>query len=704
MKHFCFTTNQISFYKAASIVLFLMITLVKGYGQSGVSINANGEAPDPSAMLDIQSDSKGILIPRLSTDQRMEMNNPMPATGLLVYDTDVNAFYYYNGLLWVNIKGSGKLEDADMDTKIQVEKNPDEDIIRFDVAGVEVMRHDGKTLHAYAPGGSLFIGTDAGTNDDGIGDGVENENTFIGVGSGYTNTVGIHNTFVGNSAGGLVNIGSANTLIGHRAGFEVSDGDRNTFIGVGAGYHNGRGDENYFAGYQAGFNNDFPNGNHFTGYQAGFSNTTGNNNQFIGYKAGNKNTSGQNNLFIGKRAGEKSTTGSTNLFVGQGAGEFNTTGGNNYFVGYKAGNSNTIGANNHFSGNYAGTANTTGEANTFEGTNAGGLNTTGIGNTALGSFAGHANATSNYNTCLGSVAGLSSLGASNTFVGASAGNIVEIGSGMTMVGAGAGHFFSGDGTDNTFIGRWAGASSLGSNNTLVGAFSGNHNGGTNNVFIGSLAGSDMTSGDDNTLVGTNTSASNGITNSLVLGHSTTTTMSNSAAIGFGLTRFGMGVAPSNGGIMTFNGTTAKLTLGGVWQNASDRSIKENVTTLNQQTILEKIMLLPVSQWNYIVEDDSIKHIGPMAQDFYSLFGLGGDETTVSTIDPAGVALVAIQALYQNQLDLKAAQLNLEAAQRELEAALHSLHEVTQTLSEQQGEMNLLKAALVGIKSHIETMQ
>jgi hypothetical protein len=62
-------------------------------------------------------------------------------------------------------------------------------------------------------------------------------------------------------------------------------------------------------------------------------------------------------------------------------------------------------------------------------------------------------------------------------------------------------------------------------------------------------------------------------------------------------------------------------------------------------ILEKISRLPVSRWSYKAQDESIEHIGPMAQDFYSLFGLGEDDKHISTIDPDGVALAAIQELY-----------------------------------------------------------
>ncbi len=89
---------------------------------------------------------------------------------------------------------------------------------------------------------------------------------------------------------------------------------------------------------------------------------------------------------------------------------------------------------------------------------------------------------------------------------------------------------------------------------------------------------------------------------------------------------------------------AFVTTGGVWTNASDRNVKENFVPVQPAAILEKIDALPLTEWNYKNEDSSVRHIGPVAQDFYSLFGLGNSSTTISTIDPSGVALAGIQAL------------------------------------------------------------
>lgn len=81
-----------------------------------------------------------------------------------------------------------------------------------------------------------------------------------------------------------------------------------------------------------------------------------------------------------------------------------------------------------------------------------------------------------------------------------------------------------------------------------------------------------------------------------------------------------------------------------WTSVSDSTLKRNIRRVNGGEILEKLSKLPISQWSYKAQDESIEHIGPMAQDFYSLFGLGEDDKHISTIDPDGIALAAIQAL------------------------------------------------------------
>ncbi|MBE0639812.1 MAG: hypothetical protein IH598_14935 [Bacteroidales bacterium] len=78
----------------------------------GISINENGTPPDPSAMLDVESTTKGFLPPRLTSAQRLAMQ--YPASGLVVFDTDFNALFVNTGEGWMQVDAGEKwLKDED---------------------------------------------------------------------------------------------------------------------------------------------------------------------------------------------------------------------------------------------------------------------------------------------------------------------------------------------------------------------------------------------------------------------------------------------------------------------------------------------------------------------------------------------------------------------------------------------------------------
>lgn len=70
----------------------------------------------------------------------------------------------------------------------------------------------------------------------------------------------------------------------------------------------------------------------------------------------------------------------------------------------------------------------------------------------------------------------------------------------------------------------------------------------------------------------------------------------------------------------------------------------------------------------------------MAQDFYAAFGLGDDEKTISTIDPAGVALAAIKGLIEENKELRTKNEELTARLHRLETVVKSLAEETKSKS------------------------
>ena len=72
---------------------------------------------------------------------------------------------------------------------------------------------------------------------------------------------------------------------------------------------------------------------------------------------------------------------------------------------------------------------------------------------------------------------------------------------------------------------------------------------------------------------------------------------------------------------------------------SDRNAKENFTPVSPLEALNKVAALPITTWNFKSMNDD-RHMGPIAQDFYAAFGLGGGDTTITGVAPDGVALGA----------------------------------------------------------------
>ncbi|MFQ6029171.1 MAG: tail fiber domain-containing protein [Dehalococcoidia bacterium] len=108
---------------------------------------------------------------------------------------------------------------------------------------------------------------------------------------------------------------------------------------------------------------------------------------------------------------------------------------------------------------------------------------------------------------------------------------------------------------------------------------------------------------------------------------------------------------------------------GAWSALSDRATKTNFSSVDGREILERLNKIPIEFWSYKSQDDSIRHIGPMAQDFYAAFGTGEDEKHISTIDADGIALAAIQGLSQMVQEKDAQIAELEARLVEVEQAL-----------------------------------
>lgn len=100
-------------------------------------------------------------------------------------------------------------------------------------------------------------------------------------------------------------------------------------------------------------------------------------------------------------------------------------------------------------------------------------------------------------------------------------------------------------------------------------------------------------------------------------------------------------------------TGAHLTSGGTWTNASSRSLKQAFETVDTRAVLARVLELPMLTWQYSSSPLEGRHLGPIAEDFHALFGLGNNDRAISTVDANGVALAAIQGL-NDKLDEQSA--------------------------------------------------
>ncbi len=210
--------------------------------------------PEPSAALHVEGTDKGVLIPRMTQVQRQAISNP--ATGLLVYQTDILAGFYYNTGTpaapdWIALTS----EKSSWNLKGNSGTNPAVDFIGTDDNQDVVFRRD------FALSGLLSI-----------------DNTFWGVSSGNSITTGIANVGIGggalnkttegsyNVALGVLSlsrntVGDNNTAIGINALIDVDSGRNNTAIGAGTLFSMNNGDDNTAVGSRSLHNDTVGNGN-----------------------------------------------------------------------------------------------------------------------------------------------------------------------------------------------------------------------------------------------------------------------------------------------------------------------------------------------------------------------------------------------------------------------------------------------------------
>ena len=402
------------------VLLVIFASNLKTYSQS-FSINTDNSIADTSAILDVKSSAKGILIPRMSKAQRNAIIQP--AAGLLVYQNspDSTGFYFYEGSSWYWVFSS-------------------ENMVYGDSTSWKRSGNSGTNP------ASNFIGT---TDNQSLNFRVNNvkaglldhvnHNTSLGTASltNYTgnNTVAFGDSamFAGTSGAGCVAIGHAalksnttghdNTASGYLSLYQTTSGFQNTAHGSNALYSNTTGSDNTAVGMDAMFSNTVGFVNTAFGFATMFSNTTGSFNTAIGEFSMHDNTTGNSNTSLGNFSLQFNTTGSSNTAIGNQAIKLNTTGVNNTATGFAALFNNSAGGNNTATGVNSLLSNTTGSQNTAMGSFSLQANTTGSNNVAIGINAFINNIDGGGNTVLGNFAGdLAKNDNSNTFIGFGANN------------------------------------------------------------------------------------------------------------------------------------------------------------------------------------------------------------------------------------------------------------------------------------------
>ena len=593
-----------------------------------VGINTDGSLPHASAMLDIKSTDKGLLIPRVSLISESDISTiANPRLSLLVYNTnaaltDGEGFYFWNGTLWSKLATRSNLANLAWNTGGNAGTNATIDFIGTS---------DNRPL-VFKTNNILSGKIDPLPN-----------NVFLGQSAGEAITTGINNSFFGHQAGAGTREGNTNTALGAKA-MQINQGDANTAVGfqslfsnsygsnnVGIGnrslYSNKSGFGNTAAGYEALFSNDSGSTNTAVGYRSMFSNTNGYFNAAVGNDALYSNTSGRFNIASGTQSLYSNTSGSGNIALGMESLYYNTTASDNIGLGYRTLYLNASGTDNLALGNYALLVNTSGSNNVAGGLKAMSANTSGSSNTAMGAFALSDNIGGDYNTAAGTLSlWYNDYGYKNAALGYYAMRYNT--SGYSNIGIGVESLYK---------------NSIGFQNTAV----------------GSQALYTNTTGDNNTAVGFDCGPnSSALNNTSALGYHATVSTSNTMVFGNDAVdrwAFGRTTTSANHamevGIDNTNGNGAYLTQGGTWTNTSDITKKEDFSALDGALLLQKINMLSIRRWKY--KGTSEYHIGPTAQQFHALFAVGTDDKGISTVDPAGIALAAIQEQQKMIESLKA---------------------------------------------------
>ncbi len=254
-----------------NIFTIILLGLISQNLSAQIGIGDSNFTPESSAILEIKSNSKGVLIPRYSTSDRNNISSPAP--GLLVFDYETKSFWYYSGG-WKELGKNRKAHEISNEighTKITVEDTPDEDNIKFSVLNsnrLKILMKTNTVAELIDADHNSFFGFNTGLFNSG------SSNSFLG--PSISNQGVSHNSIIGYKGGGS-GTGNNNVIAGSEAGLGLGTGSNNVLLGSKAGYSLGTGSNNTIIGHEAGLNATDVSNNILIGNQVGQDITTSDN-------------------------------------------------------------------------------------------------------------------------------------------------------------------------------------------------------------------------------------------------------------------------------------------------------------------------------------------------------------------------------------------------------------------------------------------
>ena len=511
-------------YVLGGLLFSMQIAIAQPISDIEGDVGIGTVAPDPSALLELSSTSKGFLVPRMTETERNGISNP--ATGLIIYNTTQSCYQFNIGS--PSVPAWHCFVDADPDGNVEIlgdlYQTGDVILASDDGAVTEIGNGDGNT-NIIGTGDNVtnIIGSGTGTNiidgtttfNDSVifngsisisgpssidsltvndllvvnGDMFFNDSVAI---SGPTSITGVADAVVGNTLTGNPGIWELEVYGDVVATGLIKAGGSLWMDGRTAGNHQVVGNDVLRVGTIS--NDDL----HLITNNSVALTVVGSNGRVgVGTVVPSELLEVSDQARIdGLTVGQGSGDILTNTAVGASTLGANTTGDRNTALGSSALPVNTAGRNNTAVGATTLLSNTTGNFNTALGSNAMRSNATGISNTAVGANAMQLNTTGNHNTSVGlaSLQG-NTTGTLNTAVG------VQVLQSNT------------NGSRNTALGTNAlQASTTGNNNIAIGeGAGGNITTGSKNIIIGQGVDAPLATGSDqltigNLIYGTNVSA------------------------------------------------------------------------------------------------------------------------------------------------------------------------------------------------------